>query len=1007
MPLKRPQVLQYLLSVGLLAIAYFITAKISISAIGLNADATPLWPPAGIALAAFLLRGSWLWPGVILGDFILVQTLGGSPINSLVSSWGSVTEAVVAATVLRRLGFRPSLDRLQDVWCLIIAALCSPLINATWSALIEGSLGLLVWSEAWENWWTLWLGDCMGILVATPALLTCRQWLSLFKASRQRVEGVVWLTLLCTLSWLVFGSEPEAAIAQYPLEYLPFPLVVWGALRFGQLGAVLASLVVSGIAIFEAFHGHGPFLAKAENLNQAVLFLQAFMGVVTTTALVLAAAVNERQQTAELLQNSEASLANAQRIAQLGNWDLDWQQQQLRWSDELYRIFGFVPKTFAPDRTVALQTVHPDDRDRVQQALEQAMADRQPLRIDYRILQPDGTERLVCEQLAFTTHAVTGTVQDITERKRAEERIQLYADIVSNMQIGLLVWRLEDLRDPSSFRLVNYNPAAIAILKMNADLAEFVGGRMADIMPKLFDCGFPELCAEVVHSGRLQDLPEIAYQDELIPHGVFSAKVFPLPNQCVGVVFEDITERKQAEIQLQDASERVREALRSSRLLTELALKVRRSLDLDQILNTTVTEVRQFLQADRVYIGHLDRLANGYVLAESVAGAWPSVMALEYDEEGVQEFWALFASGCSRVVDDVMQSQSTPKIAAFYQQYQVKASLGVPIILGDEVWVLVANQCEHPRQWQPFEVKLLEQLATQVAIAIQQGQLYQQVQTLNSNLESQVEERTAQLQQKMQELQDLNHFKDIFLHAFSHDVRTSIMGMSLILKNLQNKPGDSVPVMRSMVDRMVQSNERQLNLINSLLEDQSSEGQQIALSYEAVRLDALVNHTLADLEPLLLRNQATVQNLLPADLPTLIADPNQLQQVFKNLIANALKHNAPGVQLTLSATLEDKQIRCTVEDNGVGMGPDVCDRLFKLYVRGLDNPHLTGIGLGLYLCRQIITAHGGQVGVESQPGAGAKFWFVLPLAKPALKGLTAEAIYHSPSLRSSISKITP
>ncbi|HEY9860007.1 MAG TPA: MASE1 domain-containing protein, partial [Candidatus Obscuribacterales bacterium] len=801
-------------------------------------------------------------------------------INSLISSWGSVTEAVVAALVLRRLGFRPSLDRSQDVWGLIIAALCAPLINATWSALIEGALGVLPWAKAWENWWTLWLGDCMGILVAAPALLTCRYWPHLFQTSRQRVEGAVWLSLLCSVSWVVFGSHSGAAIAQYPLEYLPFPFVVWAALRFGQSGAVLGSLIVSGIAIFGAFQGHGPFVAKAANLNQAVLFLQAFMGVVTTTALVLAAAVNERQRTAELLQKSEASLANAQRIAQLGNWDLDWQQQQLRWSDELYRILGFVPKAFAPDRMVALQSIHPEDRDRVQQALEQAMAERQPYRIDYRILHPDGTEHLVCEQLAFTTHAVTGTVQDITERK-------------------------------------------------------------------------------------------------------------------------------QVEVQLQDASERVHEALRSSHLLTEIALKIRRSLDLDQVLNTTVTEVRQFLQADRVYIGHLDQQANGYVLAESVLEAWPSVMSLEYDEEGVREFRALFASGCSRVVDDVAQSQTTPKIAAFYQQYQVKASLGVPIILGDEVWVLVANQCEHPRQWQPFEVNLLEQLATQVAIAIQQGQLYQQVQTLNTNLESQVEERTAQLQQKMQELQDLNHFKDIFLHAFSHDVRTSIMGMSLILKNLQNKPGDSVPVMRSMVDRMVQSNERQLNLINSLLEDQSIEGQQVALAYEAVRLNALVNETLADLEPQLSRNQATVQNLLPANLPPLIADPHQLQQVFKNLITNALKHNAPGVQLTLSATLEDKQIRCTVEDNGVGMGQEVCDRLFKLYVRGLDNPHLTGIGLGLYLCRQIITAHGGQVGVESQPGAGAKFWFVLPLAKPSLAGLTAESVYNSASLRSSISKITP
>ena len=174
-----------------------------------------------------------------------------------------------------------------------------------------------------------------------------------------------------------------------------------------------------------------------------------------------------------------------------------------------------------------------------------------------------------------------------------------------------------------------------------------------------------------------------------------------------------------------------------------------------------------------------------------------------------------------------------------------------------------------------------------------------------------------------------------------------------------------------------------------------------------MRLDGLVQDILEDLEPLLVRNQATVCNLLPANLPPLIADPQQLEQVFKNLITNALKHNAPGLQLTLKATVEDQQIRCSVEDNGVGMGPEVCDRLFKLYVRGLDNPHLTGIGLGLYLCRQIITAHGGRVGVESVPGTGAKFWFVLPLTKPALAGLTAETVYNSPSLRSSISKITP
>lgn len=77
-------------------------------------------------------------------------------------------------------------------------------------------------------------------------------------------------------------------------------------------------------------------------------------------------------------------------------------------------------------------------------------------------------------------------------------------------------------------------------------------------------------------------------------------------------------------------------------------------------------------------------------------------------------------------------------------------------------------------------------------------------------------------------------------------------------------------------------------------------------------------------------------------------------------------------------------MHCAIADNGRGMNQDQCDRLFQLYVRGIDNQHLTGIGLGLHRCRQVITAHGGQVGVDSHPGQGSQFWFTLPLADGAL-----------------------
>lgn len=458
--------------------------------------------------------------------------------------------------------------------------------------------------------------------------------------------------------------------------------------------------------------------------------------------------------------------------------------------------------------------------------------------------------------------------------------------------------------------------------------------------------------------------------------GVLATTFNLITAQLRGLIQARQEERKQAEEQLRASAER-------DRLLAEMALRIRNSLDLKQIFNTTVTEVRHFLQADRVFImiNNLCEDAYAQVVAESVAPNWhPIRQWIPRDEEHLKEFRAFFARERVKAIHDTTSGELTPAIAQDCLEYQIKACLSVPIMLGDRILALLAvSQCSGPRHWQPFEIDLLEKLGTQVAIAIQQAKLYQQVQTLNANLERQVEERTAQLQQKMQELQKLYQTKDVFLHAFSHDLRTPIMGTSLVLKNLLNQAEEKVTLSRSLLERMVQSSDRQLNLINSLLEAHSSEVQGIILHCEPVQLGQLIQRLVEDLEPLVTKNQAILMNLVPEELPIISADPTQLSRVFENLITNALKHNQPGLSLTLNATLEFNSIRCTVTDDGQGMSQQQCDRLFDLYYRGGENRHFTGIGLGLYLCRQIIMAHGGEIGVISSVGAGTTFWFTFPL----------------------------
>jgi PAS domain S-box-containing protein len=218
-----------------------------------------------------------------------------------------------------------------------------------------------------------------------------------------------------------------------------------------------------------------------------------------------------------------------------------------------------------------------------------------------------------------------------------------------------------------------------------------------------------------------------------------------------------------------------------------------------------------------------------------------------------------------------------------------------------------------------------------------------------------------------------------FFHAVSHDLRNPVLGSLMLLRNLLSNGEDKITISRMILERMVQSSDRQLNLINSLLEAHVNEVQGVVLQRQPVELHQIVEDAIADLQPMLLENQTTLKNLVSVDLAHVNGDATQLWRVFSNLIVNALKHNPPGLTLTLNATPQGQMMYCTVSDNGIGMTPQQCDRLFDLYFRGTNNRNSVSLGLGLYLCKQIITAHGGEIGVKSVPRSGSTFWFTIPL----------------------------
>lgn len=224
---------------------------------------------------------------------------------------------------------------------------------------------------------------------------------------------------------------------------------------------------------------------------------------------------------------------------------------------------------------------------------------------------------------------------------------------------------------------------------------------------------------------------------------------FPVYNDA-GVAFrvvgvaQDITERKQADLVVQQQAER-------ERLLGSIALQLRQSLELDDILNTTVAEARQFLQTDRVIVYQFQPDWSGTVVVEAVADGWQSILGQQITDTYFAETQGEhYKQGRIQATEDVLTAGLDECHVNLLQRLQVRANLVVPILQGDTLWgLLVAQHCRSPRVWQASEIDFLKQLATQSAIAIHQSELYQHEQQLNTILEQQVEERTAQLQQAL------------------------------------------------------------------------------------------------------------------------------------------------------------------------------------------------------------------------------------------------------------------
>ena len=293
--------------IAIVALSYIVVAKIGLSLDAVGGFATLVWPASGIALASLILGGFRLWPAIAIGAFT-INYLTGAPIPAAVGiAIGNTTEALVAAYLLTRFGFRNSLDRVRDVLgMIIIAAGLSTLVAATigvTTLVIFDVISPPGYSEAWKAGW---IGDAIGDLLVAPFILVWAAWKP--GVWRYRiVESIAMIAVVIATGILIFSGGPgDVARGR---EYMLFPPLVWAALRFGIRGSVTAATLATAIAIIYTAFGHGPFVES--DLHENLLALQTFVAICGATFLLLGASIAERQQaTLELekaRENAEAA----------------------------------------------------------------------------------------------------------------------------------------------------------------------------------------------------------------------------------------------------------------------------------------------------------------------------------------------------------------------------------------------------------------------------------------------------------------------------------------------------------------------------------------------------------------------------------------------------------------------------------------------------------------------------------------------------------------------------
>jgi len=298
---------------GIIAVVYLVTAKLSLMLAFEQTSSSPVWPPAGFGLAAVLLLGCRVWPGILLGVFIANVTVfvGNQAeattitiaLTSLCIAVGSTLEPLAGAFLFRRLiGLKNTMDRGQDAFAFAAVGALSCLASSIIGPTSICVAALAPWDIFGMMSLTWWLGDLSGVLIVTPIIIGWRRQQLVPISIPKVVEAAILLVMLFLVGLFIFSGWTKVDLV-HSLTYLVIPFLLWIAFRFGQQVSAGAVALIAGMTIWATIHGEGPFIT--ESLNTSLILVQGFACVIAMTVLVLTTSVSEKREANETLYERE------------------------------------------------------------------------------------------------------------------------------------------------------------------------------------------------------------------------------------------------------------------------------------------------------------------------------------------------------------------------------------------------------------------------------------------------------------------------------------------------------------------------------------------------------------------------------------------------------------------------------------------------------------------------------------------------------------------------------